>query len=137
MIILAKSRIAEIGMQFQHPPEGSTNFLSLVVIVCVPVFVSILVFGLYQWRTKPEIAYCKPTEIFVGLCEAHNICNLEKKTLLQMAACVELEQPAILFTNQNLFDQGMEAGELSSKQQAGMVEIRNRLFTMESESVLS
>ncbi len=131
-LLFAETRFSELNLEFKEAPieQAQSYWIWFVVglVICV------IVIG-WRIRTASQKKPIGPSSMLGELCGAHRI-NAEGSRLLQLIATrAQLEQPAVLFLGETIFDEALEraAEEIPFKpdQEKCIAMVRRRLFETE------
>lgn len=130
MNLIAQSRVDELAMQFQNPPEsaGSQWVMGLCAVI-LPIVAASVVAGVYQFRQRAEYATASPNSLFSGLCRLHGFSNAEQRLLFRLANAVDIDQPALVLSIPEQFDQARDNVQFKDLDQQKLARLRSRLFS--------
>ncbi|QDV57181.1 hypothetical protein [Rosistilla oblonga] len=93
------SRVGDLAEYFQTTANQSNHSMAVGVTVGILAPAVGVGYLLYRKYCGSEHEFYAPNKVFSGLCRAHRLDRRDRRLLLQIAAEMKLDQPALLFTN--------------------------------------
>lgn len=125
LMVLAKSRAAEVSAQLQRSTMESPHPVTVVLVMAAPLCLVAIVYMAYCWWKRPKPAYCEHGQLLIELCRLQKIKSADRKTLIAVAESMGIQTPALLLTTPTLLQQASECCD--GRQRAAVDRLQRQL----------